>query len=431
MGWIIYNSKGEPLVIQEQHDHTSADASGPMTDDEHDGYSEYNEIALPSAPAVSKGRLFVPVLDENDSITPGIDVSGLYYRLPDGLMVKLNDDFPYGTKTRRPQSLTFPYGDSDEPALDASWTNFSNAYDVSSFTKDFLGCVWLQGVIKSGGIASSAFTLPEGYWNVGGSLRWVAIANAALGLIDVQVSGYVVPAAGSNAYFSLNRAAFPETSRITWHEVGGGGEPAFENSWVNFGGAYDAAGFAKDAIGRVWIKGLVKSGVATTVFTLPVGYRPTKDIVMVSASNNVVIAKLQVTSAGAVVATLLGVGTNAWYSINIVFTADGAATWREVGAGGEPAFENSWVNYGGVWDTAAFYKDAAGIVHIKGFVKSGTIGQSVFTLPVGYRPKQGLIFPVIANDAIGVLVIEEDGRVRSSAGSNVWYSVHLSFVAEQ
>ncbi len=24
MGWIIYNSRGEPLVTQEQHDHTSA-----------------------------------------------------------------------------------------------------------------------------------------------------------------------------------------------------------------------------------------------------------------------------------------------------------------------------------------------------------------------------------------------------------------------
>ena len=44
MGWTIYNSKGESLVTQEQHDHTAADASGLMTDDEHDGYSEYDEV---------------------------------------------------------------------------------------------------------------------------------------------------------------------------------------------------------------------------------------------------------------------------------------------------------------------------------------------------------------------------------------------------
>ena len=59
MGWTIYNSKGEPLVTQEQHDHTAADASGPMTNDEHDGYSEYDEITTPSTPAANKGRLYI------------------------------------------------------------------------------------------------------------------------------------------------------------------------------------------------------------------------------------------------------------------------------------------------------------------------------------------------------------------------------------
>ena len=60
MGWIIYNSLGEPLVTQEQHDHTAADASGPMTNDEHDGFSEYTEIATPVNPAANKMR-FYPV----------------------------------------------------------------------------------------------------------------------------------------------------------------------------------------------------------------------------------------------------------------------------------------------------------------------------------------------------------------------------------
>ncbi len=59
MGWTIYNSKGEPLVTQEQHDHTAADASGPMTNDEHDGFSEYDEIAAPGAPAANKLRLYI------------------------------------------------------------------------------------------------------------------------------------------------------------------------------------------------------------------------------------------------------------------------------------------------------------------------------------------------------------------------------------
>lgn len=58
MGWIIYDSTGQPLVTQEQHDHTTADASGPMTDDEHDGFSEYGEISTPSTPAANKLRFY-------------------------------------------------------------------------------------------------------------------------------------------------------------------------------------------------------------------------------------------------------------------------------------------------------------------------------------------------------------------------------------
>lgn len=61
----------------------------------------------------------------------------------------------------------------------------------------------------------------------------------------------------------------------SWHAVGGAGEPAFANSWVNNGSPYDAASFKKMPDGTVRLKGAVKSGTAsTTIFTLPVGYRP-------------------------------------------------------------------------------------------------------------------------------------------------------------
>ena len=61
--------------------------------------------------------------------------------------------------------------------------------------------------------------------------------------------------------------------------------------------------------------------------------------------------------------------------------------WHEIDATDEPAFENSWVNYGGgTYDTAAFRIDAEGWVHLKGLVKSGTSATTMFTLPEGYRP---------------------------------------------
>ena len=45
------------------HDHTTADGTGPLTNDEHDGFIEIAEIAEPAAPAADKVRLYV--LDQN------------------------------------------------------------------------------------------------------------------------------------------------------------------------------------------------------------------------------------------------------------------------------------------------------------------------------------------------------------------------------
>jgi hypothetical protein len=65
-----------------------------------------------------------------------------------------------------------------------------------------------------------------------------------------------------------------------------------------------------------------------------------------------------------------------------------AEGWREVGAGGNPGFLNSWHNAGGPFNNAAFFKDHDGIVHLKGFVTGGS-AVAVFVLPPGYRPAAG------------------------------------------
>jgi hypothetical protein len=63
-----------------------------------------------------------------------------------------------------------------------------------------------------------------------------------------------------------------------WLDVGSTGNPAFENGWVNRGGGYAPTSFKK--VGElVVVRGFVITGAAGTVFTLPVGYRPTYGIV--------------------------------------------------------------------------------------------------------------------------------------------------------
>lgn len=90
-----------------------------------------------------------------------------------------------------------------------------------------------------------------------------------------------------------------------------------------------------------------------------------------------------------------------------------------------PTFINAWVNYGGSDATAAYYKDDFGLVHIRGRIKSGTIGQTAFVLPAGYRPDQPLRLAVDSNGAHGVITIGTDGTVTPSVGTNTDVSINV------
>lgn len=86
-------------------------------------------------------------------------------------------------------------------------------------------------------------------------------------------------------------------------------------------------------------------------------------------------------------------------------------TWKLVGQQGAPAFQNSWVNFGGSSDVAGYWKDPLGFVVLKGVVKSGTVGSAAWTLPPGYRPVAKREFGTISNGAIGYVVVNTDGTV--------------------
>lgn len=51
--------------------------------------------------------------------------------------------------------------------------------------------------------------------------------------------------------------------------------PTLLNGWENYGGSYKLVSYCKDALGRVYIRGLVRRGnPGTAIFRLPVGFRP-------------------------------------------------------------------------------------------------------------------------------------------------------------
>lgn len=99
-----------------------------------------------------------------------------------------------------------------------------------------------------------------------------------------------------------------------------------------------------------------------------------------------------------------------------------------VGAAGEPAFQNSWVNYDlPTYYGAQFWKDALGLVHVEGMIKNGTVGFGItaFVLPAGYRPLNGLLYAIFTSTGAGRVDITPTGNVSPVTGGNTWFSISV------
>ncbi len=101
--------------------------------------------------------------------------------------------------------------------------------------------------------------------------------------------------------------------------------------------------------------------------------------------------------------------------------------WHEVGTTGEPQFGDGvqgdclWSNFDTLHNSAAFYKDQFGVVHLKGLVKAtdGSTGLchgdeqdlTVFQLPEGYRPVVREVHVAISSEQLGRVDVDPDGTV--------------------
>jgi hypothetical protein len=107
-------------------------------------------------------------------------------------------------------------------------------------------------------------------------------------------------------------------------------------------------------------------------------------------------------------------------------------TWRLVGTPGQPAFGDHvncrWENYDGVHSSAAFTRDAAGFVHLKGTLHPQRVGleycdgrpelnRSVFVLPPGYRPQRREWMPVVGGKPELSVYIDGPKLTEPPAGS--------------
>ena len=82
-----------------------------------------------------------------------------------------------------------------------------------------------------------------------------------------------------------------------------------------------------------------------------------------------------------------------------------------------PSLLNSWANIGGASQTAAYWKDAFGVVHLEGHLNAAAATNgTIFTLPAGFRPPADLHFTV-SNNVSGA-----DRITISASSGNVSYN---------
>jgi len=94
----------------------------------------------------------------------------------------------------------------------------------------------------------------------------------------------------------------------------------FYNSWVNSGGGEGPAGYYKDKLGIVHIRGQVKDGNINasstgTIFILPSGYRPAYVSYHVTISQGLALGTVMIQTNGEVWA--VG-GANGWFALDTI-----------------------------------------------------------------------------------------------------------------
>ncbi|MBC7512472.1 type II secretion system protein [Candidatus Saccharibacteria bacterium] len=123
------------------------------------------------------------------------------------------------------------------------------------------------------------------------------------------------------------------------------------------------------------------------------------------------------------------------------FSYGSMPTISAIPAWNECSFQNGWRNYGTAtgtttYATGGYTKTSSKIVGLKGLVSTGTINQTICTLPVGFRPKfatEKLIFQApSSNGTAGARIdILSTGEIIATSGSNGWVSLDgIMFIAD-
>lgn len=187
------------------------------------------------------------------------------------------------------------------------------AYAPPQASVDSTGRAHIQGLGSSGTMTAGtlAFTLPSAIPAMDGVDIYAARASA-VGTMQINNDKTIrYRGTGGNGYWSPQAMYYP-SGTTTWST------PALAASWVKYSTTpgYNTAQYTKNADGVVSLRGLIKSGTATSgtvIFTLPAGYRPSTNIICSQVSSPDSFARVDISSVGQVI--LREGVSNGWLSL--------------------------------------------------------------------------------------------------------------------
>lgn len=321
------------------------------------------------------------------------------------------------------------------------WVDYNTAtYQTHGFTKTSAGVVVLKGIIKNGSTATDTVigTLPEGY-RPSKRLTFVASTYTAgggandsgTGRLSIWPDGKLVASEMNANWFDIDGIAFRvDDPDQVWVQPG-----SLANGWTNYspGGVWQEMRVGLDSVGRTHVQGTIKQGTiadTTTMYLPSASYRPSLYYIFPAKIDvaSGAFGSFGANSANGIVARNVD---SAYINTEAMYYPGTTGSWTNLA---DSSLSNGWVRYSATYNQPGYTKGSDGIVSLKGLIKSGTAvsGETIFTLPAGYRPAKTTIFPVVRARDYGRIDILSDGRVIVRYASPTWTSLDgIHFIAEQ
>ena len=288
------------------------------------------------------------------------------------------------------------------------WTDYGFDYAGASIHKDARGMVHLSGLIRSGDWPALVANLPDGFRP---AARVIAGGNVHISdaRVDILPTGEVLYIAGRQHWdwLSLSGISFPAapadaTRRSDLRSV------ALDAGWADLGAPYLPAATLRTG-GRVYAQGVVH-GEGGQVGTIERAHRPAGRL-MFNALKGGQPSRVDVLADGRVVH--VAGGGPSWLSLSsLAFEQDPQLAQPLPLVGG-------WVDYGGGYAPATFYRDTSGRVHVQGLIRSGD-GPVFAQLPEGHRPAGRLVFSANHHEAVMRVDVTPDGLIVFAGGASAY-----------